>query len=410
MGIFLISVLWNYKKTVIFGFCLVLFGLGIWRHQSALSEIVYPEEGEVVFVGRVVQEPDTRIDHVKLTIKCSENCSRVKGRVLATTHRYPEYQYGDKLKIAGEIRKPFVFDDFNYREYLAKEGVYSVIYWPEIELLERGRYESAVQALYAEILRFKQALRQGVYWNLSPPQSSILGAMILGDKSRMSANLKEKLNKAGVRHITAISGMHIMILAGILMSLAGTLGLKRVKGFYFAFGFLALYILMVGLPSSAVRAGIMGGFLILAKALGRPRDSLRPIIFAAALMLLHNPLLLKWDVGFQLSFLAVMGIIYLMPEIKRRVKIEVLAMTLAAQVFTLPILIYNFGYFSPFSVISNVLIVPLLPFVLAAGFAFGFLSMLSQTLGWVFSWPAWLLLAYIVKIVDWFSVLPSAII
>jgi len=191
-----------------------------------------------------------------------------------------------------------------------------------------------------------------------------------------------------------------------------------------------LFIIMTGLQPSAIRAGIMGGLFLLGQYLGRLSVSSRAIIFAATLMLIQNPLLLRLDVGFQLSFLAMMGIIYLMPIFRdyflKWFPIEwfqkhwwlswlptkslgsILAMTLAAQVFTLPILIYNFGYMSLVAPLTNVLIVPLLPFVMGLGFIFGILGMIFQPLGWMFSWPAWLLLTYVTKIVDFFSNLPLA--
>ncbi len=401
LGIFLISVLWQRKKLAVVGFCLLFLVLGIWRHQAALSKIIYPEEQSIVFTAKAVKEPDIRVDNIKLTVESED----VPGRVLLTVGRYPEYQYGDELKISGKLQTPHEFEDFNYQDYLAKDGIYSVMYWPEIEKI--GENNGFTTSIMRGILGFKDKLRKSIYKNMSPPHSSLLGAMILGDKSRLPADLKERLNKTGVRHITAISGIHIMILSGILMSLGAWLGLRGIKTFYLAVSLLTLYIIMVGLPSSAVRAGIMGGLWILAKALGRQRGSVRPIVFAAALMLVQNPLLLRWDIGFQLSFLAVLGMVYLMPELKRWVKLDILAMTLSAQVFTLPILIYNFGYFSLAGLVTNILIVPLLAYVLGFGFIFGLAGIFSQTLGWILSWPCWLLLTYIVKIIDWFSKTPS---
>ncbi|GAI23303.1 unnamed protein product, partial [marine sediment metagenome] len=132
----------------------------------------------------------------------------VSSRILVTVSRYPEYKYGDELKITGKLQTPPIFEDFNYKNYLIKDGIYSVVYYPKVELLNRGEYKNFISAAYAGILFFKNKLRQSIYRSLSPPQSSILGAMLLGDKNRMSQDLKEKLNIAGVRHITAVSGMH----------------------------------------------------------------------------------------------------------------------------------------------------------------------------------------------------------
>jgi len=164
---------------------------------------------------------------------------------------------------------------------------------------------------------------------------------------------------------------------------------------------------MTGLQPSAIRAGIMGGLFLLAQHLGRLSTSSRAIVFAGALMLAQNPLLLRLDVGFQLSFLAILGIIYLSAIFRDWLKFipwlqarSILAMTFSAYLFTLPILIYNFGYFSLVAPITNILILPLLPFIMGLGFIFGLSGIIFQPLGWILSWPAWLLLTYLTKVVD----------
>ena len=400
LGILLVAVLWPYKKLVVLGFCLMFLVLGIWRHQ--LVEIKAPEEGSVTLIGSVAAEPDVRESNTKLTIKSKG----IDGKILVTVNRYPEYRYGDQLKIIGQLQTPHIFEDFNYQAYLAKDGIYSVMYFPEIELIEKKTDQALASIIYGKILQLKDKLRESIYQNLSPPQSSILAAVILGDKRRMSEDLKGKLNVVGVRHITAISGMHIMILSGILIYLAMAWGLSRSHSFYFTLVLLFLFIIMIGLPASAVRAGLMGGLFLLAQKVGRPKSASRAIIFAATLMLAVNPLLLKLDVGFQLSFLAIMGIIYLMPLLQQWLKFRILSMTLAAQVFTLPILIYNFGYISLVAPLTNILIVPLLPFIMMVGFIFALAGIFFQPLGWILSWPAWLLLTYLTKIVDGFNQIP----
>jgi len=420
LGILLISVFWQYKTLAVIGFCILFLIAGIWRHQVAESKVFnnelrkHNDLGEtIILIGVVANEPDVREKTVKLTIQneqlvISNQQLAISDKVLVTTWRYPEYQYGDKLKITGKLETPTEdIDGFNYKDYLKKEGIYSIMSWPEIELIEKNQGNF----IYAKILQFKEKLRESIYQNLSPPQSSILGAMILGDKRKLSEDLKQKLNIAGVRHITAISGMQVTILATILMTILIGLGFWRQQSFYFTITLISLFIVMTGLHPSAIRAGIMGGLFLLAQHLGRMSVSSRAIVFAAAVMLVQNPFLLKLDVGFQLSFLAIMGIIYLLPifqnflrKIPNYLQLRnLMAMTLSAQIFTLPILIYNFGYFSLVSLITNILIVPLLPYLMGLGFIFGMAGIIFQPLGWFLSLPSWLLLTYLVKIVNFFS-------
>jgi len=432
-GIILISVplslnLGKRAGLALIGFCLIFLVLGVWRHQIIEFRIKNNEailrgvrleasrrkyndsEETISFTGIIIREPDIRSNNIKLTVEPEE--IRGKGKILVTTGKYPEYKYGDRLKIIGKLETPPVFEDFNYQDYLKKEGIYSVIYWPQIESFGEETGRGRASTVYVKILSFKNKLRESVYSSLSPPQSSILGAMILGDKSRMSNDLKEKLNIAGVRHITAVSGMHIVILSGILMSLLLSLGLWRGQAFYFSIILISLFIIMTGLQPSGIRAGIMGGLFLLGQKIGRKSVSSRSIVMAAALMLAINPLLLLNDVGFQLSFLAVMGIIYLAPIFKNWLKFipqkftalkKIMAMTFAAQIFTLPILVYNFGRISLVAPLTNVLIIPFVYWIMIFGFIFALVGMIWQTLGWILSLPCLFLLTYLTKIVDFFS-------
>jgi len=432
IGILLISVWRHSKKIVVVGFCLLVFLGGMYRLQlaSTLNSNtlqLYNDKEEVVLQGTVVKEPDIRTNKIKLTLTtkfiCSyapvrrnnKDCRKIEGKVLVTVPRYPEYKYSDELEIQGKLKTPVEFEDFNYREYLEKVGIYSVMYWPEKVTL-MGKAKGWKYLVYGKILAFKDRLRQSIGRSLSPPQGSILSAMMLGDKQKLSENLKEQLNITGTRHIVAISGMHISIISLALMYLLIYLGFWRRQAFWLVLIFISLYIIMIGMPASAVRGGVMGLILAWAQIEGRLRGAARAIIFAAVPMLLVNPLLLRFDVGFQLSFAAVLGIIWFkpffdgwferLPNILRAR--DILAMTFSAQIATLPILIYNFGRISLVSPLVNVLIVPLLPYILGGGFIFGFLGMAWLPLGQILSWPVWLLLTYLSKIIDFFSSLPYA--
>ena len=270
--------------------------------------------------------------------------------------------------------------------------------------------------LSEKILPLKQKLREIVYQNFSPPHSSILAALVLGDKRKISQQWKQKLNIAGVRHITAISGMHIVIVSGILIWIFIVLGLSRPRAFYFVLITLWFFIFLTGLQSSAVRAGIMGSVFLLSQKLGRQKAGLRVLVMAAALMIIFNPLLLRYNIGFQLSFLAALGLIYLLPLFKNlleKIKLfkvldlsYLLSVTFSAQLFALPVLIYNFGYFSLASPITNILIVPILPFLMTGAFLFLLFALISQPLGWLISLPIYLLLSYLILVVNFFSKLP----
>jgi len=362
-----------------------------------------------IFNGKIIKEPDVRATNTKYTIQTEE------GRILVTTGVYPEYEYGDVLEIKGELEIPTVFEDFNYKNYLAKDGIYYVFYYPKIKVLEKNKGNFIYQAIF----KFKNKIKQGIEKIMPFPEVSILQAITLGYKQALSDETKETLNITGIRHIVAISGMHIVILSWIIMYLLIGIGLWRTQAFYFAIALMILFIIMVGAPASAVRAGIMAGILLLGEKIGRLRNSGRIAVFAGSIMLAFNPLLLRYDVGFQLSFLAVLGIIYIKPIFDKWIEkwqkkqeisstLQIITMTLAAQIATLPILIYNFGRISFISPLANVLIVPLLPFIMSLGLAFNIGTIIWPFLGKILVWPLYIGLAYITHLTNFLSQIPFA--
>ena len=361
-----------------------------------------PNEG--IFVGKVIKEPDIRSNNIKLTLKID------KGKILITTNNYPEYFYGDVLEIKGKLETPATFEDFNYKEYLAKEEIYYVMYYPKIEILERDKGNK----IFSAILKFKNKATGAIEKIMPYPEISILEGIILGNKQIFSQELKDQLNVTGTSHIVAISGMNIVIISNILMYFLIGLGLWRNQAFYFVLVLIFLFILMVGAPASAIRAGIMGAILLWAQKIGRLSNAARIIVFAGAIMLLFNPLLLRYDIGFQLSFLAVMGLIYIKPifdkwlgKLQKKEELSwlvgIITTTMAAQVATLAVLVYNFGRISFISPISNILIVPAIQFLTILGFVFIGSALIWPFLAKIILWPTYLGFTYIIRIVDFLS-------
>ncbi|HEC93393.1 MAG TPA: ComEC family competence protein [Candidatus Atribacteria bacterium] len=414
------------KKNIAFFFLIIICVIfGVFRSQIAELKISHNRlrnyndlDEEIVLIGTVSKEPDVRKNQTKVELSVQEIITEnkgipISGKVLITTNRFPQYDYGDKLKIKGVLQTPRNPEGFNWKGYLAKEGIYSVSYWPRVELIKKHATNDIFSKAYGGILCFKEKLRQSIHHFLLPPQSLIAGAMILGDKKQMPYELKEKLNIAGVRHITAISGMHITIISVVLMQFLLGIGLWRSQAFYLTVLFLILFIVMIGMPSSALRAGIMTTTLLFSEKIGRKNYTFRALIFAAVFILLVNPLLLRFDIGFQLSFLAVIGIIYLSPLLKNLLKKipegrffnlrSIISMTLSAQIFTLPLLVYNFGRISLVAPLVNILILPFIPFIIGLGFLSALAGTIFPLLGQILSWPCWLILAYIVGIVEYLS-------
>ncbi len=404
------------------GFCILVLCLGILRYQISLSNIdtnnlrkLNDRQEPINLQGIIVSEPDNRDTIQRLKFQADN----LDGIILVTKSRYPEYKYQDMIKITGKLKTPADFGDFNYKNYLLKDGIYSVMDFPKTELLQIPgiRYPVSVLAkVYTGILLVKQKLRESIRQIYLPPESLVLEGTILGDSSALTDELKNQLNITGLRHIIAVSGTHVVILSMILMYLFLMLGFWRGQAFYGAVSFIWLYILLTGLPASGIRAGIMATLFLLAEKLGREGHRERIIVLAGAVMLIFNPLLLRYDIGFQLSFLAVLGLIYLDSFIKSYIlkftKIEneklknlvgMISATLSAQIFTIPIMLYNFGNVSLIAPITNILILPIVEPLMILGFVSSFIGIFSSSLAMIFSVPCYFLLYYFIKILEIFS-------
>lgn len=413
---FFLSFLLDNKKFLVFSFSFLFLILGIFRYHieemSFLKEPLFNFQNQkVILRGQVIKEIEEGEKSDRVTLETKEIFSKenkwekINGKILLYAEKYSQINYGDILEIKGELKEPPVFEGFNYRNYLKKDKITSVVYFPEIKILEKNQGNYFLKI----ILSFKSKLKDFILENLSPPKSTILEAIILGEKKEIYEELSEKLNKTGLRHIVAISGLHFTILAAILMSFFISLGFWRGQAFYLTIIFLIFYLLIIGFQPSATRAFIMSFLFLYGQKIGRLSSSYRALVFAAFLMLIFNPFLLRFDIGFQLSFLAVFGIISFSSFINEKLKFlpnflkDILSFTISAQTFTLPLILYNFGYFSIVSPLTNILVLPILPFLMGFGFLFSFLGIFFPLLGKILSFFSWIFLTYLTKIIDFFS-------
>ncbi|TSC61298.1 MAG: hypothetical protein G01um1014107_53 [Parcubacteria group bacterium Gr01-1014_107] len=412
LAIALLSSLTEEKPLKVFwplAFVSLSIALGILRAELTLSAPdklrVSRDTGEIVSLSGIIKgEPDTRENHVKYTVLVKP----YNERILVTAPLFLGFGPGDKISLRGKLQTPAEFPDFNYKDFLLKDKIRTVAYYPELGLIEKKQW-----SFLGGVLKIKDKLRESNRVILPYPQSEISAAINLGDAQLIPKNIKENFSKVGIQHIVAISGMNITIIAGILAAVLSKTKLSRWV-FFIVSIFLIFYVVLVGYPASAVRAGIMGLVLLLAEKVKRQYFAERALILAAFLMLIFNPLLLRYDVGFQLSFLAVLGIATSAPFfqnlLKRFLKIkwltQITAITLAAQIFTLPILIYNFGIFSVVSPLANILVVPFIPLIIFGGFLAMIGGIVSEWLGIFLGFPIYLVLKYITSLSEFLANLP----
>ncbi|PIU54854.1 MAG: DNA internalization-related competence protein ComEC/Rec2, partial [Chloroflexi bacterium CG07_land_8_20_14_0_80_51_10] len=210
----------------------------------------------------------------------------------------------------GMLESPKELEEFDFKEYLARQGIYSVVDRPTgITLVEAGQKPKPMELIY----RLRDSMSQALDKALPEPQCSLAKAMLLGQRGSLSTEVREDFSRTGTSHLLAISGVHVSIVAGVVLS-AGVWAFGRQRPTYFllALAVIWLYTMLAGMRPSAIRAATMGSLWLYADWIGRPRSAFTALTFAAAIMLAFNPLLL-WDVGFQLSFAAMAGLVFLTP-------------------------------------------------------------------------------------------------
>ncbi|MFP4022341.1 MAG: ComEC/Rec2 family competence protein [Candidatus Paceibacterota bacterium] len=365
---------------------------------------------------RVVSDVKLADSNARYTVELKDG-----SKALMTTSLFPRLSYNTEILISGELQKPPVFKEFDYRTFLKKEGIEGLIHQPQIK-----EAKEAKPSLKGVLFSVKDNLRQKLRSSLPYPHNTIVGAMILGDSDKTPQTIGDLFSATGIRHIIAISGLHVTIIMGmILVVTSSILRLGRNYSFFTASITIVLFVLFVGAPPSAIRAAIMSLIFLLAFKLGKIYAAWRALFLAAVVMLIFDPMLLFYDVGFQLSFIAMLGILFVTPPIEnilgRRTSflspkdktetlkssfISLLAVSLGAYITTLPLVAYHFNIISFSAPIANLISVPLLPLILISSFSAGLLGTLSELIGQIVAIPAFLGLEIILKIAYFLDSLP----
>ena len=407
------------KLFFIFGLLALFLILGAVRYQFSLpadtaDKIYYYNGQKVEFAGVVNKEPDQREGVIRYEVKAQKilinnSWQDMSGKVLVTNFLFPEYKYGDLLQLNCELKRPEKINDFAYDKYLARYDIYAICYYPKIEKIGEDKGDF----LLANIYKFKSFFVSRLNQVLPEPYSSFLAGLLIGAKKSIPADLQAVFNKTGTTHIVAVSGFNITIIVTFLMLVLNSLAVSRKKSFWLINGGLLFFIIITGFQASILRAGIMGFLVLLANYLGRLNRVTNALVFAAAFMLMINPKLLVYDMGFQLSFLATLGLIYLQPILASYCKVDSLknkflkvvlgdyfCTTISAIIMTTPIIMYNFGKVSFVAPLANILVLPFIPIAMLLGFICSVFGLISLKLGWIFGWAVWLVLSYIIWILE----------
>src|SRR3989344_3478041 len=255
------------KWGIVISVFVFAFSLGILRfHAAEVSPFhIYDESiGEkITGEGKIIDAPDVRENNQKLTVEV--DVSGVKNKILVTTNFSQDFKYGDLVSISGKVEKPenFITDqgkEFDYVNYLRKDGIFYLIHYPEIEIISHGNGNKIKSILFSLKEKFLEKMNIAI----PPPESLLMGGLIVGEKAAFSQELRKSFVDTGTIHIVALSGYNITIIAEWIMKLLASF--PRNFGIWTGIFTIFLFIIMTGASSTAIRAGVMATLALVARA------------------------------------------------------------------------------------------------------------------------------------------------
>jgi len=408
--------------------CALMF-IATWRYESTIPEtspIARFNDGESVHLRAIVSaEPDDRSSSRLYRLEVQESYSKGgwrpdSGGLLMRTAFFPKYEYGDLLEMRGKLETPPSFDDFNYRDYLFRRGIDSISSYPKVRVLDHERGNR----LRSTLIDVRTTLSVALSDVLPDPEATLATGILFGARSNIPRDLNEDMQATGTSHLVAVSGQNVVLVAAfVIAALAWVINRRRAA--WMALAAVIVYALLVGGQPSVVRAAIMGGLYVLAIALGRQNTAAVTVALAAGVMTALDPQVVH-DVSFQLSFAATLGLILLTPRLAAafqelisrspsvaefpftKMLLDVATMTLAATIFTIPIIAINFHRVSLVAPVANLFAVP--AFIIVA-LTSGLAAVAALALpgdAMFLSWLAWPPAAYLIAVIRLFSSLPIA--
>jgi competence protein ComEC len=420
------------RSLPVFLLLAVLAGGG-WRYTAIQqkpftpNDIAYYNDQEKVSISGVVcSDPQHNERSIRFTL-CVDQMERpeqrkLKGKVLVV-QRNGEWKYGDRVTIYGIPQTPGENEEFSYKDYLAQRGIHSLMEYPYVKWIASGQAGWVKSGLFA--------LRQKAYHLiqdfLPQPEAGLLSGILLGIETDIPYELEKAFQDTGTAHIVAISGFNMAILAGIFLK-----GFRKYLSIWWAAVLailaMALYTVLVGGAPAVARAAVMSCLAMSASLIGRGQSGMYTLALTAAVMCLFNPLLIG-DAGFQLSVTATLGLVLyadrlmnwfrnlagkILPEqVVERITGPVsdyFLFTLAAQVMTLPVVLYHFERLSLTTLLANPLILPVQPLVMILGGIAVIVGLVIAPLGQLLSYIVWVPLYFTNQIVTWLAGFPGGVV
>ena len=401
---FIINYFYKRIPKSIFFYILLLasisFGILIYKNSESKIDFKYDFNTDIEIEGMVIDDPILKSNRTTFTFKNEDNYFLVR------TESPIEINYGDHLLLKGILEEPknFMTDqgkEFDYVSYLAVKNIYALIASAEVNEI----YGNIGNPIKKRLINIKNNV-ESIYGRIfSYKESGLLNGIMLGNKEGISQEARNEFIRTGTIHIVALSGYNVTIVAEGIMKFLGIFLSRSLSTVGGVTGIL-LFVVMTGLQTSAIRAGIMATLLLFARIVGRPYLASRILFITGFIMVFINPRILAYDVSFQLSFLATLGIIYIDPILKPKLLwikndflISTLSATLSAQIAVFPFILYIMGTLSVISPLINILILPIIPAIMFLGLGVYILGIIFIQISIPFALILHFLLSYVFKIV-----------
>lgn len=370
-----------------------------------------PPPAEPISVTGVVRFADPMFNKQRLVVELpSEHLGRT-ALAYVYIERYPLRKVGTRVAFTCLFEVPKPFDTFAFDIYAARNGIDYVCRYPYLKEVD---FEQGIRSV---LFTVKEWYSQHFSWAFHQPENGLAQAMVLARVGELSQTLRIEFSRAGIVHVISISGLHMALLTMLLELMLQAVGFGRT----FRFGILAIfsffYLVILGFPPPAVRSVIMVLLLLFARIVGRPSQGMHLLLMAATIMVMQNPYALGFDIGFQLSFAALGGImatnewwervLRFMPE--RFAFRSVTAMTCSAQLFTWPLTAYYFGMFSLVAPVANIAVAALLGPVLVGALLIPFAMSVPFAAPFIV-WPTFFMLKALIIVAHYASAVPFAVI
>jgi len=420
----------KYKTSIWFLFLLAIFSGGLFLSNTYIlpsnhiKNFVFYKSDPVFIKGIVTSFPETKPNRSSFILSAEEltqtdKVYSVSGKVLVRVFKKETFSYGDRVLLEGRLYRPFSFSkEFNYRDYLKHRGIYCILSVKKNNLVKQlGRNTGS--PLKSLTFRLRLRIKEVISKNLSFFSAGILNAIILGDRQDLSFYVRDALLKSGTVHIIAISGLHIGIVAFIILVMLKVLRIPRKPRYILTILILFIYCILTGANAPVVRATIMAVVLLFSYFLKREVNIYNFLSLAALIILVVNPWQL-FEVSFQLSFLSVFSIVWLTPKIKAifperlykiiglRFLIPTFSVSVAASLGLLPLIAYYFKIITPITILANMIIVPYMSIIVASGFALGLIGVLAPFLAPIFAASCELSILILFKINSLLISIPGA--